>query len=604
MPSLTLGDLSAELLAEIFELIHDSSRHTIFSLLRVSKFISEAASLFAYRELTFDFTQTPQHEDVQQSSSAEEPYTRTLQQIDLLLDLPLDHTIWKSVRKVNVHSTFVSWQPGAEESTSESLFTPSEEAVQARWRSFIEFVSDVVCLREIVFDCTERFPIALLRTIEAIHPSCHLHVKNWTRSDRGVRAGDPYEEALGLSTCLKSIQAHFVCETPGIDYRFEAFQRILALSPSLQGIAYSKIGGGFAMITDPEQQAERRRESERFRVEKPVKKTSVRRIKWETLNSALVQRWETFIDLRNVETLELDSVINADWMEYAMDHGTFRGLKHLAIKINSYPRLQDRSQSKFKSTLERFLSTQSPLESLSITRYHGYIDFSLILPHHGATLRSLSLHQVERTTGPRPVLTEGDFNLIRSEARHLEDLEFDLNRTRVPGENEMRVYNILSTFQSLRRITIHYDVGLYHVHSSSSRGPGGETRTPPETTDLDEVYATVDRRFAREVWRAVCNRRLDKLVLYVGELVRPPPPLWVYRREREARNRVWLLRLLRPGQGPVASSRFGVSTFKAPQTRSQTANNKTSKSRPVHRPTRSKPRMPVLVHVDDHLTSA
>ncbi|KAJ8092106.1 hypothetical protein PM082_021638 [Marasmius tenuissimus] len=501
-----LSDLSAELLAEIFKLIHDSSRHTIFSLLGVNKRVSEAALPFVYRESTFNYTATARDKP----TDTEKPVMRTFRQLDSLLALPKEHTIWKSVRKVAVYSSFVQWP----DDTSEPSFTPSEETVQDRWGSFTEFLSRIVNLRELVFDCTERVPIILLAALETNHPSCHLRVRNWTRLRPDAPFGDPYEEALARSPVLKSIEANFVYENwlfTSASYEVDALERILALSPSLEEVGYSNRPAypGAPVIVQvgqegEDEEAERRREAGRFRVGEPVQKTTVRKIK--TYLSQL-KLWEAFIDLENIETLDIGRISDSEWLKRVMEQRTFSGLKHLAFKIAHLFLSFGDLEGEFKMTLDAFISSLPPLESLSVVSYHEFIDLSSVLSHHGVSLRSLSLHQVEDIYESRPILALDDLKLIRSECPHLEHFEFDINRTPNPKENEMVVYTFLSFFKSLRSIYIHYDVGEHHQGFESDFS----------LAEFKEIYTVVDEDFAREVWRAVCANHLEELVLHVGE---------------------------------------------------------------------------------------
>ncbi|KAJ8092102.1 hypothetical protein PM082_021634 [Marasmius tenuissimus] len=500
--TITLNNLSAELLAEVFQLIHDSSRHTIFSLLIVNKFISEAAQPLVYQELTFDFGQergAPSLRNGYQSHDSQQPetdyvqvapYTRTHQILDSLLQIPPESPIWNGIRKVTVHSSCVPYSSGSS----------SSERIQVRWDSLFEFLSHIANLQEFIFDCTERVPIPLLQAIETYHPTCRLHVRNWARHRSDVPVEDPYGEALARSPCLKSIQSHFMTEVgPRLNWCHIAFERLLALSPSVEEISYtSRTTGTYAHnpTTRREEKAEEETESEQFRVTNPVKKSCVRKIKWMAISPALLRRWGGFIDLRKVESLDVTRVYNGRWMEYSIDDGTFTGLKHLSFKIDYDSVYRD--------------------ESLSVIEYHGYIDLTFILEEHGSSLCSLSLHQPEhRRGGHRPILTLDDLTLIRTKAPHLEHLEFDLNRTRVPQANEIQTYTILSTFPSLYRITIHYDTGMRYETSFRTGG-----QIPPldsRPADFDEIYTKVDDDFVREVWQVVLNPRLEVMELYIGE---------------------------------------------------------------------------------------
>ncbi|KAK1222993.1 hypothetical protein PQX77_014139 [Marasmius sp. AFHP31] len=450
---LTLDDLSAEILAEIFKLIPDTSRHTIFSLLRVSKRISGAALPFVYRELTFDFT----------LHHTADPYPPAVQLSKMLLILPPECAIWKAARKVTAHSKFMGLWNGEErfnDNRDGYPSSPPDEIIQAKWRPLIDLLSRLTGLREMVFDCTERVPIILLQHLEDRHPFCHLHVRRWIRLRSDVKVGDPYEEALARSPCLRSISARFLPYVAStLDFNDAAFQRILALSPNLEELRYSG-----RTTTEYLRTTKVATEIKKFEVERPVRKTKMRKIKWGVMYHGLVilRRWESFFDLRTIETLELGQVgTDTEWLDYAIDHGIFSGLKHLSFVMSSFPVFSPQLHLS-KTTLGAFLTSLNPLESLSITGYHGHIDLPSILLHHGPNLRSLSLHQRARSDKPRHLLSRDDLDLIYSEAPRLNHLGIDVNRTIDPKHNEMVTYTVTSIFSSLRRLTIYYDLGIHH----------------------------------------------------------------------------------------------------------------------------------------------
>ena len=542
---LTLDQLSPELLAEIFESvscllciasftartysshlqIYKSSRHTIFSLICVNRTISDAALPFVYREVTFNFDQRQKSN----ATSGSDRYSGSLPKLDSLLRLPPDSAVWKGVRTVTVHS---GEDPDARwnKDTAEPPFTPSEEAVWDRWASFIEFLSRVINLEKLVFDCVERVPIVLLKHLEDKHPSCGLHVKNWTRLRCDVKVGDSYEEALARSPCLRSIDAQFFHgELPLLDFNTAAFSRILALSPNIEDISLiSQDNGGCVVygFTD-EQVLESERETKRFEAEKPLRKRSVKRISincdWPS--SSLLRSWEAFIDLRAVKVLELKGLNDPEWIGYAADNGIFKRLRHLSFEIVYYS-LDRKPGEQFKSSLQNFLYSLPNLESLSIVNYHGYVDVPLVLRHFGTLLRSLSLHQVENPNGPRPTLCRSDLELIRSEAPHIEHLELDLNRTADPENSEDHHYRILSSFPHLRGLTLHYDLKIH------SRGFLGRLEDSDMNVDC-KGYAKPDwKDFAVAVWRAIAQGvQLEVLCLYFGEFEREmefgEPTPWV-----------------------------------------------------------------------------
>ncbi|KAL0571076.1 hypothetical protein V5O48_010884 [Marasmius crinis-equi] len=441
--------------------------------------------------------------------------------------------MWRGVRKVVVYSDSVVWEGDTNTYRSRrSPFAPSKELVQAKWNSFIEFISRVVNLREVVFDCRERVPIILLNALEEKHPACRLHVKNWTRLRSDVKVGDPYEEALARSPCLRSLEAQFLTSRTQLNH--SAFERILALSPNLEAMSYLTFSpvGGMVDWLRPAPEAEVKREREKFVVASPVRKSGMRRIRYDSLNTGLIQRWERFFDSRKVESLNLKALDNTEWMDYARENGTFGGLKHLSFRITHHPQYSSQGLEEFKSGLADFLDSCTALESLSVVCYHGYIDLPAVLDRHGESLRSLRLHQVEGTNGTRSLLAWDDLDLIRSKAPRLESFELDVNRATDPGRNEWEIYGFISSFSNLRHLTIHYDLGVHH----------DAFRSYVSQSDIryHRAYNKINEDFAREVWWAVRGEGLEAMVIYDGEsnqeigVGRPAP--WVSAEQAERQS--------------------------------------------------------------------
>ncbi|KAK1218312.1 hypothetical protein PQX77_019004 [Marasmius sp. AFHP31] len=529
----TFDTLSPEILTEICEVIHDTSRHTIFSLLQVNKTIYDVALPFVYREMAFDHDQV--HRDGKKPT--EKPYTRALEQLDSFFKLPSEHVIWKGVREIAVYASLVVWPGEPEDSDldSDSIndetpfpgpYVPSEQEVRDRWDMFISFLSRVTGLRKLVFDCTERVPFVLLHQLETKHPSCHLHVRNWTRISCATKFGDPYEEALARSPCLRGIEVELSnAYSLRIHLEEAAFERILALSPNLEEFTVSF--GTFHGIDNEEKE----KEVKRFQMAVPVRKTSVRTIRWHTVSGHLFathcRRWSTFIDLRNVETLEVGGPPDTEWMEYAIVHSAFQGLRHLKLIIAAVP-LDASSRGRYQSTLESFLLSLPPLQSLSVISFHGYINLPSILRRHGQSLRSLSLHEVECRDRQRPSLSCEDLKLILSESLLLEHLAIDLNRSRSPTtSSEMTVaqaYKVLASFQRLLSITIHFNLGLHdenvQFYAKRFRRPSlyANSGVFKQASDAADFYTKVDKEFVKEVWCAVKNQRLENMTLDMGTL--------------------------------------------------------------------------------------
>ncbi|KAG7096117.1 hypothetical protein E1B28_006791 [Marasmius oreades] len=404
VPMSSLDGLNTDALNEIIQLVHASSRHTLFSLLRVNKTFHDLTLPFLYRVLDFDFTQADHRRCTE---VLHDPYTYSQHRIHSITGG--DPRILKAIRKVVVHSTYARWP---RDTLQRTYFIPSDEDIECKWSFFVTFLSRIAHLQELVFDCQERVPLVLLDVLHSRHPLCRLHVRGWTRAGYDVRVGDPYEKALAMSPCLRSIDAFVFSGPPGADLYLPAFLRIASLAPNLQSMGYSiSTSGGWRSALNrltTEQREKIRTESERFEVKEPVRK-GLRKIKWTELDENVLDRFEQAgLDLGTVESLDMGEVSRISGLIRARNQGLFAALKHLSFTVNHSSR-SDCTEKELKSNIVDFLLSIPPLQSLSIANYSAFIDLFALLRWHGGSLRSLSLHEVEipHENETREVLTVG-----------------------------------------------------------------------------------------------------------------------------------------------------------------------------------------------------
>jgi len=202
----------------------------------------------------------------------------------------------------------------------------------------------------------------------------------------------------------------------------------------------------------------------------------------------------------------------------------FSSLKHLSFSLN----LWDFTSAELASALNLFLSTSPSLSSLALIipankdTWELASVWSTMLQHHGLTLRVLQLHQAEtyrEENAPRVCLTVDQLRQLRDKAPHLEEFEFDIDRT-LDGKHEEAIYLILASFCPLRRIVIHMDLGLVR-----NRGlVGGSEEEQAERQRRAKIYTPVQKAMVKSIWDDLALRKiglsLDELVLFVGERYR------------------------------------------------------------------------------------
>ncbi|KAG7091693.1 hypothetical protein E1B28_010714 [Marasmius oreades] len=489
----TLDQLNGAILADIFSMIHDSSRHTLFSLLRVNGEVYHHTLPLIYQQCTFDFTQAV-------PSGETNPFLITQKKLNKILEADSSSIVLRSVRKIVLRSNNAIWAGNSDDGYP---YVPSENEVYDKWSSLVKFVSRASHLKELVFDCRERVPLILLETLQNFHPACRLHVRNWTRLSSDTKVGDPYEEALARSPCLRSI--HILSLTGGSELNLDeaAFQRILALSPHLESFTYLTQDVGRSCVRYDFGQTHRQ-EAPKFS-EATVRK-DMKTIRWGKsepvygsgsrgfLDRSMIEHWGAFMNFQTVQMLDLGWVQDPEVLEYIMTRRTFEGVRDLSFKLVSITGLDSVSvEQRLRDAVNRFLSSFTRLESLSIDNYHRRIDLGSLLASHGESLRSLSLRYIEEYRA-RPVLTLEDLHLIRTSASHLETLGIDINFT-PKGKYESEAYEVLGSFHNLRTLNVYYNI------------------------------KAVDETFGEEVYWKVAKTpasKLEEVNLYVQELPESP----------------------------------------------------------------------------------
>ncbi|KAL0581768.1 hypothetical protein V5O48_000245 [Marasmius crinis-equi] len=496
--------------------------------MRVNSYLRSLFTPIAYRKITFDYTESK----IMLIKKRREPFLDPQHVLrGLLVNNTTNAVICQAIRELEIHS-----------SESRNLLGDS-----SKWDNLAQLICRLTRLEELVFDCLEPVPTTLLAVLRQHHPACRLHVRNWTRRSRDVKVGDPQEEDLARSPCLRSIQGVFgISSRRPMDLNEAAFLRIIALAPNIESASFRARTAGDtfnnAKMTEADREEEKQ-EVARFEV-KSAKRKVLKRLEWYYVRPNSIKRLEGTIDLSKLE--ELDGVLfYCPGFRHAIENSTFSGIVHLAFTI---PPMEVESHDERKSAVMGFICSLRPLQSLSIINYFEYIDMPTILQLHGSSLQSISLHEVESPDGTRSVLTSDQLNGIRTGAPNLESLTIDVNRT-IREKDEKRVYAALSSFTSLTQITLYYDLGLQALRYPPGAGP-------PETSP---AHAEPKSTFALQVWGALTGEgysRLQRLILNFGEQNKRDlgifPPDWVVYESNFARRRFEVGRNGRDDEGGIS----------------------------------------------------
>ncbi|KAI0097350.1 hypothetical protein GGR51DRAFT_469999 [Nemania sp. FL0031] len=220
------------------------------------------------------------------------------------------------------------------------------------------------------------------------------------------------------------------------------------------------------------------------------------------------EHWAERFQWSKLKSLTLGPQYTANFLEQAKGYATF--LRHLEVKVYT-----DADRSAHCHPLTDFLASFTSLESLTVKGY--WVPVVAIRNHPG--LKHLCLHSFEqvRVNGARLELDVQELQEIDKSCPHLETLEFDLFRDHEWPEEILKP--LAMGFKSLRRLTVHLEIGLWEEgwRGSAPFGPQNYIRVEP----------ILDKDSAREVgqqffkWRSSSN--LNVLIFKTGEPLRRYP---------------------------------------------------------------------------------
>ncbi|KAL0066383.1 hypothetical protein AAF712_006642 [Marasmius tenuissimus] len=515
-------------------LLEQSARSTLFSLVRVNKRFYEIFLPLVYRRCTLRFT----------AYGARKRHSNSDTQLRILrfLERDPDDLVFRAIRNLTIFST-----------KSDDPQRRGQLIGGINWTPLIEFIRRLKRLEIVTFDCPESVPLDLLTVLEEYHPSSHLHVRNWTRKSRDVRVGDPHEEALARSACLRSIDGDLEeSEYKPINTNEAAFRRIVALAPNIECASLkshiSQDWSYSARLTD-EDREEQELERTRLEIAGSWRRKTLKKLGWNEIRPATIKQLEKNFNLEALDALDA-GLFHRVGIRYAIEHDTFQRLRHLSFEIPSW---ESSVPNDGQLNIMDFICSLSNLQSLSVTNHIEHIDLPTLFQYHGSSLRSLSLHEIEDPEHNRRSLAPAEITHIQFDAPNLEALTMDMNRNRDPTD----VYAALSMFKRLRQLTLQYDLGLVR-------------RYGPYCRPDDDIYKDVDASFAEAAWESITrggrgggacyNRTLDKLTVNIGEQQRQlnaaeNPPDWVLH-ERRARRQFDVMRNQRDDEPD------GVSVFR------------------------------------------
>ncbi|KAJ8087515.1 hypothetical protein PM082_006346 [Marasmius tenuissimus] len=199
-----------------------ASKNTLFSLIRVNKRFHDIFLPLVYRHCTFEIDDI----DAGRHLGAGKANVTQRSRIPRFLERDPNDLIFRATRSLTICSA------------RRRRRGPPQTMEGPNWTPLVQFIKHLTRLETLIFDCAESVPIALLAVLEEFHPASHLHVRNWVRKSLDVRVGDPEEEALARSPCLRSIGGIFSGISGGLPINDPAFHRIVTLAPNITSVSF------------------------------------------------------------------------------------------------------------------------------------------------------------------------------------------------------------------------------------------------------------------------------------------------------------------------------------------------------------------------------
>lgn len=195
---------------------------------------------------------------------------------------------------------------------------------------------------------------------------------------------------------------------------------------------------------------------------------------------------EDVTDMRKLERLDVGWIPSSGFfLSNAAGKPRFETLKHLSVKLSSW---YDPGHNNNDPSLQDFLASCPPLESLQISDRLGRVDLSTILDNHGHSLRKLNLHESERlysddpTAADRYCLSLDEIRAVRERCPDLQEITADVDRYpyRYPNrDSTKKILQELALFNNIKKIVLYFPLRL-----------GDEPKVPNPSEEASLISST------------------------------------------------------------------------------------------------------------------
>ncbi|KAH8817896.1 hypothetical protein DL96DRAFT_1623663 [Flagelloscypha sp. PMI_526] len=434
-PQLTA--LGLDVLTEILNFVHDTSRPDIFSLLRINHALHNIALPFTVRECSLDF-----EADKIKSSHA---------RIHLWLE-PHSKEAWvlPHIRRLTVFGT-----PG-EAGVQKELdvyFDKAQSEVprEEKWTPILRLIPFLPNLLHFTFACPrDQVSAVLLQTLEETHPKLIFDVKHWgIHDDRDICdiTVDADDDALAASALFRNLEMDH--EGGPSDVSYIVLQWIIAHSRQVDSVIVNPRIDPYPRTCGNAWNSGRRtkRRAETIFTLPPV----LPKHKFHRLH--LLPSPEEFTDfcIQVAESSYLEDLQCFFPLPSLVSLGTslsLTELRHLKLQVGD-----EAVPSVVFHQLEELFKSCGPLETLSLSSPSSICRvLPTLVARHGPSLLSLQLFHMPLHHVKDPVIPSSveDIALIQKHCSRLQELSLTGTRNQVFSD----ISNALGDFTSLSNLTL------------------------------------------------------------------------------------------------------------------------------------------------------
>lgn len=459
-----LDSLGLEILTSIFEYVADSSAESALNFSLANRTCYASAKLVGYRYKSLSYRHDGNSAEVEGWLSNE----------DLL----------RGLRHLEVKS---GREPSADLTPYDNLVT---------------LIKRLGNLKTLTWSGGAMITSEILEALQKHHKNAKLGVYNFTRRDQTADENVPDEIALARSANLTAIKMSTLTNGEFPDLRRACFERIVANAPNLKFASISQASQGCVIhgIT-MEQEEEQAKLAEKFYTHRRPN-ASVRHLTLDGfgLDEQTLRQWGRVIDLSQLESIKCSrGWVDASYFTYTPQ--VLTNIKHLSL--NLYGR------EDLAADVETYLTSCSPLKSISLWSWRKTLDLNTVLATHGPTIETLQLHEREAPTlmppysageERRQVVSVDEVKAIREACPKLQDLTIDCARHTQDLQTEIKCDQVLQVLSQMKlsKLQIYYDLGLPYLSDATARElrMGIEQATnqplPDEDDDTDEALDGTD----------------------------------------------------------------------------------------------------------------